>query len=223
MVRKNYPFHKRDFDKGNKLISGLLTTLITLPVFLLNDIDAPDKKLDVSAEYASTPIKPKTLNIIHVLCGFFYFLGPLLFVLLIHLDWWLFWTIIVTFIYECIFAIPLIDFACIPATNNNVENSGYEVKILEDKYVIKIWIFIFIIHSMFYIAFCLLQWWAMFNPEWNDVWHPTLDLSYEFIKFLSNITDIMPISFVLIITATIANIYITIYLLKLHHRIAKNH
>ena len=24
MVRKNYPFHKRDFDKGNKLISGLL-------------------------------------------------------------------------------------------------------------------------------------------------------------------------------------------------------
>ena len=146
-----------------------------------------------------------------------------MFVLLIHLDWWLFWTIIVTFIYECIFAIPLIDFACIPATNNNVENSGYEVKILEDKYVIKIWIFIFIIHSMFYIAFCLLQWWAMFNPEWSDVWHPTLDLSYEFIKFLSNITDIMFISFVLIIAATIANIYITIYLLKLHHRIAKNH
>lgn len=222
MARKNYPFHKRDFDAGNKLTSGLLTTLIMLPVFLLNNIDASDIKIDVSAEDASNTIKPKTLNIIHVVCGFFYFLGPLLFVFLIHIDWWLFWTIIVTFIYECIFAIPLIDVACIPVTNDNVENSGYKVQILVDKYVIKLWIFIFIIHSMFYIAFCSLQWWALLNHDWRDVWFTNVDFSYEITHFLSNITDVMFIPLILIITVAIANIYLSIYLLKLHHRIAKN-
>ena len=108
MARKDYPFNERDLNFGTNLISGILATLIVLPFSLLGNSSSSNNSYGYigDTELYST-LKPLRLKISNIICGFFFFLSPLLFIFLIGLNWWVGGALVVTLLYQFIFAIPL--------------------------------------------------------------------------------------------------------------------
>lgn len=223
MARKDYPFNKRDLKFGTNLISGILATLIVLPFSLLGNSSSSNNSSSYigDTEVYST-LKPLRLKISNIICGFFFFLSPLLFIFLIVLNWWVGGALVVTLMYQFIFAIPLIGLT------DNLEKfyifNSFDLRkqIDASKFTLKLWAIIFSIHSVFFLAYNIIQWWALVDYDFRfHYWELySNDIPYFLYDFLLNIEDISFFTIILLLIIIILNIALSIYYFKWYRNLS---
>lgn len=223
MARKDYPFNKKDLNFGTNLISGILATLIVLPFSLLGNSSSSNNSSGYigDTEVYST-LKPLRLKISNIICGFFFFLSPLLFIFLIVLNWWVGGALVVTLMYQFIFAIPLIGLT------DNLEKfyifNSFDLRkqIDASKFTLKLWAIIFSIHSVFFLAYNIIQWWVIVDYDFQfHYWELySNDIPYYLYDFLFNIKDISFFTIILLLIIIILNIALSIYYFKWYRNLS---
>lgn len=222
MARKDYPFNKRDLKFGTNLISGILATLIVLPFSLLGNSSSSNNSSGYigDTEVYST-LKPLRLKISNIICGFFFFLSPLLFIFLIALNCWVGGALVVTLMYQFIFAIPLIGLTDNLETVYIFNSFDLRKQIDASKFTLKLWAIIFSIHSVFFLAYNIIQWWAIVDYDFRfHYWELySNDIPYLY-YFLLNIEDISFFTIILLLIIIILNIALSIYYFKWYRNLS---
>ena len=130
--------------------------------------------------------------------------------------------LVVTLMYQFIFAIPLIGLT------DNLEKfyifNSFDLRkqIDASKFTLKLWAIIFSIHSVFFLAYNIIQWWALVDYDFRfHYWELySNDIPYFLYDFLLNIEDISFFTIILLLIIIILNIALSIYYFKWYRNLS---
>lgn len=225
MVRKDYPFNKRELNIGTNLISSFFAMLITLPFSMLGNASSSiDSSCDGYTELYK-PLKPCRLIVGHSLCGFFFMLSPILLLFLIDLNWWVFLALVVTILYQILFfgmIIELVGFTFDMEEYYIFNRFDIKKQINACKFTLNLWTIIFTAHSVFFLGYNIMQWWAIATDFKYNHWEGYSSyIHYVGCEFLLKIKDVSTITALLIVVILIINIALATYCYRWRKNILK--
>lgn len=166
--------------------------------------------------------KPRHFKIVNIIYGSFFFLTPFLFAYLIEINWWVFFAFATSIIYSSIFLMPLIDLIDNFPKNYIFDRFDINNQIKTSKFILKLWAFIFSIHSIILLVYNILQWWIDSNLNFKyRYWSLSHEVSQPVYKFLLNIADSSFETKLLLSIALITNIIFTTYLFNSTKNVSK--
>lgn len=156
MVRKDYPFNRRESKRMTSKLTNLFLLLISTPILLIKG----SSNLKVNIEKFEKPqeINPYRIKVVNIICGICYFLSPFIGALLVtEFGWWIFFALIFSVLFEVCFSMAT------PSPyeiSNNYIFTQSEVKnqIEACKSSFKLWSIINILHIClsFIIFLCIM-------------------------------------------------------------------